>query len=138
MAPILDHSLILGENWSLESLTQKYPTTQSPTVLVIGGGVNGLIDALVLLERGSHVTMLASRWAPFTNDQRLTSQIAGALWKYPSAVCSQHTAGISLSNSKRWCMIACNIWDAISSDPEPSCYIWCANEKFDFLLSETA
>ncbi len=50
------------------------------------------------------------------DEQRLTSQIAGALWEFPPAVCGQHTDAISLNNSKRWCMVAYKIWDAIASD----------------------
>ncbi len=117
MSSILDQPLVLGENLSLDPLAQQVPTATSPTVLIIGGGVTGLITAWVLLDRGYHVTVLASRWASFTDEQRLTSQIAGALWEYPPAVCGQHTDAISLSNSKRWCMVAYNIWDEIASDP---------------------
>ncbi|KAF8875166.1 hypothetical protein BD779DRAFT_1678370 [Infundibulicybe gibba] len=37
-------------------------------------------------------------------EDRITSQIAGALWEWPPAVCGKHTNLISLDNSKRWCM----------------------------------
>ncbi|MCJ1460126.1 hypothetical protein MMC28_010505 [Mycoblastus sanguinarius] len=117
MASTLDHPLVLGDNLSLDPLPQQSPTATSPTVLIIGGGVTGLINAWVLLDRGYHVKVVAKRWASFTDEQRLTSQIAGALWEYPPAVCGQHTDAISLSNSRRWVMVAYNIWDAIASDP---------------------
>lgn len=117
MASTLDHSLNLGENLSLDPLPHQGPTATSPTVLIIGGGVTGLINAWVLLDRGYHVTVVAKEWASFTDEQRLTSQIAGALWEFPPAVCGQHTDAISLNNSKRWCMVAYKIWDAIASDP---------------------
>ena len=54
------------------------PTNRSPHVLVIGGGVTGLVSSWVLLDRGYHVTILSSAWA--SDEQRLTSQIAGALY----------------------------------------------------------
>jgi len=117
MASILDHPLVLGENLSLDPLPQQDPTATSPTILIIGGGVTGLINAWVLLDRGYHVTVVAQRWASFTDEQRLTSQIAGALFEFPPAVCGQHTDAISLNKSKRWCMVAYKIWEAIASDP---------------------
>lgn len=117
MASTLDQSLVLSENFSLDPLPHQDPTATSPTILIIGGGVTGLINAWVLLDRGYHVTVVAQRWASFTDEQRLTSQIAGALFEFPPAVCGQHTDAISLKNSKRWCMVAYKIWDAIASDP---------------------
>lgn len=118
--PTFDHPLVLGENLSLEPLPQIAPDASSPTVLILGGGVTGLITAWVLLDRGYRVHIVSKEWASFTDQQRLTSQIAGALWEYPPAVCGQHTDAISLSNSKRWCMVAYRIWDAIASDPSLS------------------
>ena len=113
-----DQPLVLGENLSLGPLPQKSPDAASPTILIIGGGVTGLVTAWVLLDRGYHVTIVSEKWASFTDQQRLTSQIAGALWEFPPAVCGQHKDAISLSNSKRWCMVAYKIWDAIASDPD--------------------
>ncbi|KAH8671411.1 hypothetical protein BX600DRAFT_480499 [Xylariales sp. PMI_506] len=78
------------------------------------------VTSWVLLDRGYHVTILSKEWATWGKDQRLTSQIAGALWEFPPAVCGQHTDRISLSNSKRWCMVAYDIWDTIATDPEAS------------------
>jgi D-amino-acid oxidase len=59
-----------------------------------------------------------------------TSQIAAALWEYPPAVCGQHTELVSLHNSKRWCMIAYHIWNALASDPNR-----CPYENQWFLLT---
>jgi glycine/D-amino acid oxidase-like deaminating enzyme len=83
--------------------------------MVIGGGVTGLITAWTLLDQGYRVTILAKEWASYGEAQRLTSQIAGALWEFPPAVCGQHTDAISLQHSKRWCMVAYHIWDAIAA-----------------------
>ncbi|KAK9772217.1 putative Nucleotide-binding domain-containing protein [Seiridium cardinale] len=96
----------------------KKPTHDSPHVLVIGGGVTGLITSWLLLDRGYHVTILSSGWVDSEN--RLTSQIAGALWEFPPAVCGAHTDSISLAHSKRWCMTAYHVWDAIASIPDLS------------------
>lgn len=90
---------------------------RSKHVLVIGGGVTGLITSWTLLDQGYKVTILAKEWASYTEQQRLTSQIAGALWEYPPAVCGSHTDAISLFNSKRWCMVSYRIYDEIATDP---------------------
>ena len=113
-----DRSLVLGEDFSLEPLPQIAPDAASPTVLIIGGGVTGLVNAWVLLDGGYRVKIVSKEWASFTDQQRLTSQIAGALWEYPPAVCGQHTDPISLIHSKRWSMVAYKIWEAIASDPK--------------------
>jgi D-amino-acid oxidase len=91
------------------------PVVTSPHILIVGGGVTGLVNAWTLLDHGYHVTILAKEWASYGNTQRLTSQIAGALWEFPPAVCGQHTDAISLQHSKRWCMVAYHIWDAIAA-----------------------
>ncbi|KAI1330771.1 FAD dependent oxidoreductase [Xylariaceae sp. FL0255] len=75
-------------------------------------------SAWVLLDRGYRVTILSNAWV--NDENRLTSQIAGALWEYPPAVCGQHTNAISLAHSKRWCMVAYHIWDAIAASPSLS------------------
>ncbi|KAN0076084.1 hypothetical protein V8E54_007354 [Elaphomyces granulatus] len=94
------------------------PTESSPNILVVGGGVTALVTSWLLLDRGYNVTILSKEWASYTSKIRLTSQIAGALWEFPPAVCGQHTDPISLHHSKRWCMMAYKIWDAIAADPE--------------------
>lgn len=117
MFPKLNSHLVLGENLSFDPKPQVCPTKSSPRILVVGGGVTGLITSWVLLDRGYHVTIVAKEWASYTKDQRLTSQIAGALWEYPPAVCGSHTDTVSLRRSKRWCMIAYDIWATIAADP---------------------
>lgn len=95
-------------------------TATSPHILIIGAGVTGLVTAWVLLDKGYKVTIVSKEWANFSGKNRLTAQIAGALWEFPPAVCGAHTDRISLSNSKRWCMDAYHAWDAIASVPELS------------------
>lgn len=94
------------------------PSASSPHVLVLGAGVTGLVTAWVLLDKGYKVTVVSKGFANFSNDHRLTAQIAGALWEFPPAVCGAHTDRISLSHSKRWAMDAYHAWDAIASVPE--------------------
>ncbi|KAJ2995369.1 hypothetical protein NUW58_g1288 [Xylaria curta] len=108
-------SLTLGKNLSCFGRPLVQPTNKSPHILVIGGGVTGLVSSWVLLDRGYRVTILSKAWA--SDEERLTSQIAGALWEFPPAVCGQHTDAISLAHSKKWCMTAYHIWDAIASIP---------------------
>jgi D-amino-acid oxidase len=48
----------------------------------------------------------------------LTSQIAGALWEYPPAVCGSHTDQLSLEFSKGWAMTSYRIWSAIARLPD--------------------
>lgn len=58
-------------------------------VLVIGGGVSGLMTAWILLDRGYRVTIVAKEWREMDahKEERMTSQIAGALWEYPPGGC---------------------------------------------------
>lgn len=98
----------------------KAAVPSSPSILVVGGGVIGLITAWVLLDKGYRVTIVAKEWASWGKQQRLTSQIAGALWEYPPAVCGQHADAISLQHSKRWSMVAYHIWDALAASKELS------------------
>lgn len=91
-----------------------YPDETSHHFLVIGGGVIGLTTAWTLLDAGYHVTIIAKEWASWTKAQRLTSQIAGALWEYPPAVCGQHIDKISLHHSKRWAMTSYHIWSQLA------------------------
>ncbi|KAE9403030.1 FAD dependent oxidoreductase [Gymnopus androsaceus JB14] len=80
-------------------------------ILVIGGGVSGMTSAWALLDQGYDVTIVSERWAD--RQDRITSQIAGALWEYPPAVCGKHTDAISLRHSKEWAMTSYKIFEEI-------------------------
>ncbi|KAI1929812.1 hypothetical protein LOZ65_001640 [Ophidiomyces ophidiicola] len=112
----------------------KSPGKQSPRVLVIGGGVTSLVTSWILLDKGYHVTIVAKEWASWTDGQRITSQIAGALWEFPPAVCGMHTDVISLDNSKRWSMISYQIFCAIADDPELSAQVGIRLEQSTFFF----
>ena len=87
-------------------------------IIIVGGGVTGLTTACELLQRNYQVTVIAERYA--NEDNRITSQIAGALWEWPPAVCGRHTDIISLENSKRWCKVAYDRYKAMAANPELS------------------
>ncbi|EJD35638.1 nucleotide-binding domain-containing protein [Auricularia subglabra TFB-10046 SS5] len=116
MIPGQNPGLVLWRDLSPLPTPLKTPTSSSPHILIVGGGVTGLTTAWTLLDKGYRVTIVAKEWASYGKEQRLTSQIAGALWEFPPAVCGQHTDAISLAHSKRWCMIAYHIWDALSAN----------------------
>ena len=51
------------------------------------------------------MTVVAKEYAsPVSSGKRITSEIAGALWEWPPAVCGRHTDEKSLERSKVWCM----------------------------------
>src|SRR5215471_2745684 len=124
-----------GKDLSFHPTPLKKPTAASPRVLVIGGGVTGLVSAWALLDRGYHVTVLAKEWASYGKEQRITSQIAGALWEYPPASCGMHTDVISLEKSKVWAMVSYPIFKAMADDPELALHAGVKMAKSDFFFS---
>ncbi|KAK4445389.1 hypothetical protein QBC34DRAFT_472711 [Podospora aff. communis PSN243] len=72
-----------------ESLMGEYDRNNQKLVLVIGGGVSGLMTAWMLLDKGYRVTIVAKEWCQLDDKKadRMTSQIAGALWEYPPGGC---------------------------------------------------
>ncbi len=93
--------------------------------LVIGAGVSGLTTALCLARRGFGVTILADRVAP-----GLTSNVAGALWEWPPAVCGQHQDEVSLGRSKAWCATSYPIFEALAADPATGVHLRPVNFYF--------
>jgi D-amino-acid oxidase len=69
----------------------------SRSVLVVGAGVSGLTTALCLARRGFRVTVVADQVSP-----RITSNVAGALWEWPPAVCGRYHDEVLLAPSKAW------------------------------------
>ncbi|KAL4249980.1 hypothetical protein AB1N83_013864, partial [Pleurotus pulmonarius] len=74
--------LVLNEGVNLAT---KFPPVKR--VLVVGGGVTGLTTTWALLDAGYDVTVVSEKWASLSD--RITSQIAGALWEWPPAVCGK-------------------------------------------------
>jgi glycine/D-amino acid oxidase-like deaminating enzyme len=127
--------LVFGKDITALPTPLKAPGAKSPHILVIGGGVSGLVNAWVLLDAGYHVTIVSKEWATYGTAQRLTCQIAGALWEYPPAVCGQHTDVISLQHSKRWAMTAYHIWSAIATHTKLGKEAGVRMRKADFFFS---
>jgi len=71
--------------------------------LIIGAGINGLTCAYRLLEAKHQVIIVSDRFPPFT-----TSNVAGALWEWPPAVCGFYDAKQSkdISLQKKWAEIS--------------------------------
>jgi D-amino-acid oxidase len=69
----------------------------SRNVVVVGAGVIGLTTALCLARRGFHITIVADQVSP-----GVTSNVAGALWEWPPAVCGRHHDDVLLAPSKAW------------------------------------
>ncbi|KAF9021772.1 FAD dependent oxidoreductase [Hymenopellis radicata] len=90
---------------------QSSATPKNKRVLVVGGGVTGFTTAWALLDAGYKVTLVSDKWAD--PKDRIASQIAGALWEWPPAVCGKHTDVISLEKSKDWCMTSYHIFDKL-------------------------
>lgn len=91
-----------------------YPTINqnSDRILVIGAGVVGLTTAFCLLKSGFPVTILADKFSPET-----TSNVAGALWEWPPAVCGHHRDPLSLERSKQWCMVSYDFLARLAQQP---------------------
>ncbi|TCD61642.1 hypothetical protein EIP91_008130 [Steccherinum ochraceum] len=102
----VDTELILNQGRNPRSHQQA-----GKRILVIGGGVTGMTTAWALLDAGYSVTIMADKWASL--DDRITSQIAGALWEYPPAVCGRHTDKISIRKSKKWCMTSYRVFEKL-------------------------
>lgn len=96
----------------------KFQSTSRGNILIIGGGVTGLTTAWELIKNGYTVTVLAKQYAPA--DPRIVSQIAGALWEWPPAVCGSHTDPVSLTHSKVWCLEGYRRFEKMASDPKLS------------------
>lgn len=111
-----DPKLKIDRDISTEPISLLPSTHSSPHVLVVGAGVIGLTTSWVLLDHGYPVTIVSSKWANNSNEPygRVTSQIAGALWEYPPAVCGSHTDEVSLDRSKKWAMTSYYVWEQIS------------------------
>ena len=92
MSSITSPALCLGEDFPACSAPLQRPTSSSPHILVIGGEATALVTSWMLLDKGYKVTIISKEWATYTKAQRLTSQIAAALWEFPSGGCGPETS----------------------------------------------
>ncbi|KAH7094141.1 hypothetical protein BKA62DRAFT_751562 [Auriculariales sp. MPI-PUGE-AT-0066] len=93
-----------------------------PRVLVVGAGIIGMSTAWTLLDAGYNVTVVAKDFAGRgVTSHRLTSQIAGALWEYPPAVCGHHALDqLALDRPQRWSMVSYHVFRQMAADPPVS------------------
>ncbi|KAL4966137.1 FAD-dependent oxidoreductase [Aspergillus stella-maris] len=100
------------------------PTPSSPRVLVIGAGVTGLVTAWMLLDCGYRVTIISKEWATYGTEQRLTSQISGALWELPPTQCGgvhavdQAMDAGDLSTVQQWAIESFQVYRAMALRPD--------------------
>ncbi|KAK2761191.1 hypothetical protein FQN54_001712 [Arachnomyces sp. PD_36] len=117
---------------SLADIGLSYDTNKKKTVLVVGGGVSGLMTAWILLDKGYKVCIVAKEWAKTeatkndvsaeTGDRsdRMTSQIAGALWEYPPGGCGLSEIEVpvlaysKLEQYQKWAMQSFLFYDKIA------------------------
>nr|WKF59443.1 putative D-amino-acid oxidase [Paraburkholderia busanensis] len=99
--------------------------------LVVGAGVSGLTTALCLHERGITSTVVGEKFSP-----HITSNVAGALWEWPPAVCGYHHDEISLARSKAWCMTSFRKFETLAAIPEAGVYVRPVTFYFRNLIEE--
>lgn len=87
-------------------------------ILIIGAGVSGLTTAFCLAKEGYPVTVLAKEFSP-----NITSNVAGALWEWPPAVCGYHSDLISLDRSKEWSMTSYHKFYELVKNEQTGVYI---------------
>jgi len=82
------------------------------SVLVVGAGVSGLTTALCLARRGFRVKVVADQVSP-----GITSNVAGALWEWPPAVCGRHHDEVLLEPSKAWSLTSYEYFRGLAETP---------------------
>lgn len=110
--------LRFGEDISPQATPLRSPTDFSARILVIGGGVTGLVTSWVLLDRGYKVTILSKEWATFTDKQRITSQIAGALWEFPPGGCGLPAKSNYINSCRDWALESYEIYRSMAANPK--------------------
>lgn len=105
--------------------------TQELRALVIGAGVSGLTTALCLHQLGIRSIVVGEKFSP-----HITSNVAGALWEWPPAVCGYHHDEVSLSRSKQWCMTSFRKFETLAMIPETGVYIRPVNFYFRNVIEE--
>ncbi|EAS29795.3 uncharacterized protein CIMG_08541 [Coccidioides immitis RS] len=110
--------LLISEDFFAGRETLHTATPSSPHILIIGGGVTGLTTAWLLLDRGYRVTIVSKEWATFGSEQRLTSQIAGALWELPPAGCGPQAVQEKLEMVQKWALESLKIYCKMTESEE--------------------
>ncbi|MFT5892673.1 MAG: D-amino-acid oxidase, partial [Dokdonia sp.] len=71
-----------------------------------------------LAKQQYKVTVIAKEFSP-----NITSNVAGALWEWPPAVCGYHSDEVSLERSKDWCMQSYEIFYELAKHEEAGVFI---------------
>lgn len=108
--------LVFGKDISASKSPLQPPALDGNRVVVIGAGVTGLVTAWLLLDKGYHVTILSKEWATYTESQRLTSQIAGALWECPPGGCGPQPVQGSVRHCQDWAMESYGVYAAMATN----------------------
>lgn len=87
-------------------------------ILIIGAGVTGLTTAYCLAKENYEVIVISKDFSP-----NITSNVAGALWEWPPAVCGYHSDLVSLERSKEWCMTSYDQFYDLALRKETGVYI---------------
>lgn len=74
----------------------------------------------MLLDKGYKVTIISKEWPTYTEAQRLTSQIAAALWEFPSAGCGPETSPQTLDRLREWALQSYETFCGLVAQPEVS------------------
>jgi glycine/D-amino acid oxidase-like deaminating enzyme len=109
--------LLLSHDISASLEPLQAASSSSSHILVIGGGVTGLTTAWLLLDKGFRVTIISKDWASWNQNQRLTSQIAGALWELPPAGCGPQAVQAHLGRVQGWALESYEIYRELTANP---------------------
>ena len=107
-----------GEDFSADPHSVKTADDTSRRVVVIGGGVAGLMSSWILVDHGYKVTIVSQDWASYTKAQRLTSQISGALWEFPSAPCGPRISAANIERVRSWALDSYSVYCDLAVDPD--------------------
>jgi len=114
----------LKERLDILFLDSDFKFEGSPTVAVVGAGVAGVTTALSLHKCGAKVVVFSAQESSSNTPENLkngtypiTSQIAGALWEFPPAVCGAHNDIDSEENAKHWSVVSYRAFAKVAADP---------------------
>jgi len=103
-----------GADFTVSPTPKQTPSKDALHVLVIGAGVAGTLTAWLLLDKGYKVTIVSKEFPTFKDANRLGSQVAGALWEFPSAGCGPQVSPENLSFVRRLALDSYEVYSALA------------------------